>query len=127
MTKYSEEFKAKIVREYLDGSIGYEALAVKHGVKSKTQIQNWVAAYRAFGAEGLAVKAGRSVYSAAFKRQVLSYMAESGATFSEAAFRFGINNPATVTAWHTAFLKGGSEALKRPRGRPARQDQDKTE
>jgi len=117
MTKYSEEFKAKIVREYLEGSIGYEALAVKHGVKSKTQIQNWVAAYRAFGAEGLAVKAGRSVYSAAFKRQVLSYMAESGATFSEAAFRFGINNPATVAQWSTALRKGGETALEGKRSR----------
>ena len=117
MTKYSEEFKTKIVREYLDGSVGFEALAAKYGVKSKTQVQNWVAAYRAFGAEGLVVKTGRSVYSAAFKRQVLDYMWENGATVSEAAFRFGINNPATVAQWGTAFRKGGEAALAGKRGR----------
>ena len=117
MTKYSEEFKGKIVREYLNGSVGFEALAAKYGVKSKTQVQNWVAAYRAFGPEGLAVKSGRTVYSADFKRQVLAFMEEKEATYSEAAFHFGINNPATVAQWRSAFRKNGEGALERKRRR----------
>ena len=115
MTKYSEEFKTRVVREYLDGSVGFEALADKYGVKSKTQVQNWVAVYRTFGPEGLAVKSGRTVYSADFKRQVLAYMEEKGTTYSETAFRFGINNPATVAQWSVALRKGGESALERKR------------
>ena len=117
MTKYSEEFKRKIVREYLDGSVGYETLAVKYDVKSKTQIQDWVAVYRRFGAKALAVSQSRKVYSADFKRTVLDYMRETGASYTEAAFRFNITNPATVARWSTALRKGGEAALEGKRSR----------
>ncbi len=39
--KYSPEFKEKILKEYFDGTYGYETLAKKHGVSWKT-IETWV-------------------------------------------------------------------------------------
>lgn len=53
MAKYSFELKIKIIKEYLDGGGGYNYLAKKYGVKSKTQIENWVRIYEEFGEEGL--------------------------------------------------------------------------
>ncbi|MDT2835295.1 transposase, partial [Vagococcus carniphilus] len=53
MAKYNFELKIKIIKEYLDGEGGYNYLAKKYGVKSKTQIENWVRVYKEFGEEGL--------------------------------------------------------------------------
>jgi len=117
MTKYSEKFKQQVVQEYLDGSASYETLAAKYDIKSKTQIQNWVAVYRRFGAKALAVSQSRKVYSADFKRAVLDYMRQTGASYTEAAFRFNITNPATVAQWNTNLRKGGEAALEHRRPR----------
>ena len=53
MVKYTDDFKAMVVQEYLRGTIGYKVLAEKHGIKSKNQIVDWVNAYKKFGIEGL--------------------------------------------------------------------------
>lgn len=46
MSKYSEEFKIKLVIEYLEGNLGYSRLATKYNMLSETPIKNWVKAYR---------------------------------------------------------------------------------
>ncbi|WP_118911036.1 transposase [Bombilactobacillus bombi] len=38
MTKYSAEFKAKVVKEYLTGRISYKGLATKYEISSKSMI-----------------------------------------------------------------------------------------
>ncbi|MFV0560028.1 MAG: transposase, partial [Enterococcus sp.] len=53
MAKYSFEFKLKIVQKYFNGEGGYNYLAKKYGVKSESQIQKWINAYKEFGEEGL--------------------------------------------------------------------------
>ena len=124
MAKYSSEFKYQVVQEYLNGTVGYNTLACKYDIKSKTQIQNWVAVYREFGPEGLSVKKTRAVYSAAFKMEVLEYMNRTGASMTETALHFKLKNPALVAAWNTAFLKGGAAALERRCGRPSSVSED---
>ena len=41
---YSVEFKQGAVRRYLEGGISYRELSEQLGLKSKTQLQKWVAA-----------------------------------------------------------------------------------
>lgn len=53
MTKYSEEFKIKLVIDCLDGNIGYKLLAKKYNLSSQTPIQNWVRDYKKLGIEDL--------------------------------------------------------------------------
>ncbi|WP_240934856.1 helix-turn-helix domain-containing protein, partial [Enterococcus casseliflavus] len=53
MAKYPFELKLKIVKEYLSGVGGYRYLANKYGISSKSQVSNWVNAYREYGEEGL--------------------------------------------------------------------------
>ena len=43
---YSLEFKQEAVRRYLEGGISYRELSKELGIKSKTQLQKWVAAVR---------------------------------------------------------------------------------
>ncbi|WP_172372350.1 helix-turn-helix domain-containing protein [Sporosarcina jiandibaonis] len=49
MAKYNEEFKIKLVTEYLDGNIGYRSLAKKYNMGSQTSIRAWVKAYESQG------------------------------------------------------------------------------
>ncbi|OOA52598.1 transcriptional regulator, partial [Burkholderia cenocepacia] len=48
MTKYNEQFRQRIVDEYLAGGIGIKSLAARHGV-GRTVIRRWVASYREHG------------------------------------------------------------------------------
>ena len=125
MTKYSESFKLRVVQEYLDGPLGYKLLARKYGVKSETQLKNWVAIFRKYGVSGLYAKKNREVYSVQFKLDVLSFMKRTGASVTETALQFGLTNPPTIASWKKAFLQGGTEALDRPKGRPAMSDKNK--
>ncbi|WP_143004709.1 helix-turn-helix domain-containing protein, partial [Salimicrobium halophilum] len=93
MSKYSEEFKLKVVREYLQGPLGYILLAERYSIPSETPIKNWVRAYKAFGEEGLKKRHSRQVYSVQFKLDVLNFKKQTGASHQETAIAFRLNNP----------------------------------
>ncbi|WP_062107905.1 helix-turn-helix domain-containing protein [Bacillus niameyensis] len=122
MAKYTDDFKVMVVREYLEGKIGYKRLAEKHGVKSKKQVINWVNAYKKFGMEGLFRKKKNASYSVHFKLDVLSFMKRTGASQTETALHFGLTNPSMLADWKKKFLEGGTEALSNPKGRPIMPD-----
>ncbi|KPL58642.1 helix-turn-helix domain-containing protein, partial [Rossellomorea vietnamensis] len=63
MAKYSEEFKLKLVTEYLDGHLGYKSLAKKYNLPSKTPLQDWVRAYKTQGIEGIKRREINKAYS----------------------------------------------------------------
>src|SRR5699024_9513187 len=46
MVKYSEEFKLKIIKEYLKGSLGYKLLAKKYQIPHESSIKSWVRNYK---------------------------------------------------------------------------------
>ncbi|WP_052352828.1 helix-turn-helix domain-containing protein [Neobacillus dielmonensis] len=56
MGKYSDEFKHKVVKEYLEGKLGYRATAKIHGIKVYSNIDSWEKVYGKFGQEGLTTK-----------------------------------------------------------------------
>lgn len=125
MTKYSDEFKVKIALEYLEGRIGYSALAKKYDVKSHKQIVHWVSAYKNYGVEGLIKKNTKEIYSVQFKLDVLSFMKRTGASYLQTALQFKLTNPPLIAAWNKKFTEGGAEALDQPRGRPPMSDKAK--
>ena len=53
MAKYGEEFKMKLVTEYLEGNIGFGSLAKKYNMGSQTPIRDWVNVYKSQGMDGL--------------------------------------------------------------------------
>ena len=63
MAKYSTEFKMKLVKEYLEGKIGYRELAKKYNIPNKRAIQTWVSAYKTQGYDGLKVSRRNNNYS----------------------------------------------------------------
>lgn len=126
MVKYTEEFKLKLVGDYLDGHLSYVSLAKKYDIPSPTSIKDWVRAYKSQGMEGLKrkkkmhKKKKREAYSVQFKLDVVQFVLETGASFPKAADQFKLNNPSLVFSWLKAFREEGIEGLKpKLRGRPS--------
>lgn len=111
-----------VVKEYLEGNLGYKLLARKHGVKSHKQIINWVKNYENFGAESLMSKKHEKSYSVQFKLDVLRFMKRTGSSVIDSALQFGITNPPMISRWKKEFLEGGAEALGKPKGRSPMSD-----
>ncbi|MFE8701987.1 helix-turn-helix domain-containing protein [Cytobacillus sp. FJAT-54145] len=111
MAKYSEEFKIKLVTEYLNGHLGYKLLAKKYNMPSQTPLQDWVRAYKTQGIGGLKQKKGKAVYSVQFKLDTLQFMLETGASYQETAEQFRINNPSLIHRWMKTFKGQGIEGL----------------
>ncbi|AXN35259.1 transposase [Latilactobacillus curvatus] len=118
MAKYNKEFKLMIVKEYLEGSVTCRLLAKKYGIKSDSQVYNWVAIYKSVGESGLERMENKRVYSVQFKLDVLSFMKRTGASYMDTALKFGIPNYSTIANWNKLFLEKGFEALDKPKGRP---------
>ncbi|MEX5942314.1 transposase [Mammaliicoccus sciuri] len=81
MTKYSDEFKLKVVKEYLEGSLGYRSLAKKYNISDKSVIKRWVTAFQSFGIEGIKNKQKNTIYFVTFKLDILHYMKRTGDSF----------------------------------------------
>jgi len=127
MTKYSEGFKLRLVKEYLENSLGYEHLARVYGIPSSTPIKRWVHAYQAFGEEGLRKKQTKQGYSVQFKVDVLHFMKRTGASYQDTAIRFKMNNPSIIATWNHTFLAEGVKGLEeRAKGRPSMSKKPKT-
>lgn len=120
MGKYSEEFKRQLVEEYHQGSIGYDKLAKKYGMPASSLIRRWVNAFRDLGQSGLTPKQVKTAYSVQFKRDVLHFIKQTGASHQEAASHFGLNNSSLITSWNLSRENLGMEGLKEKlKGRPS--------
>ena len=117
MAKYSTEYKLKIVREYLAGQGGYRALSKRHEI-TKSQINHWVKAYRAFGADGLKRSRAQQTYSFECKRSAVECYLSTEASYQDVAIALGLNNPTLLARWTKEYRLGGVDALKpKPKGR----------
>ena len=112
MYKYSEEFKLKIVLDYIEKHISPEQQEKAYGVSS-SQIRQWIAQYKL---NGKFTKPTRH-FSGEFKLKVLNYQQEHNLSNLQVALLFGITNKATIGAWRKKYITGGTEALFQKQGR----------
>ena len=110
MSRYTEQFKHKVVQEYLSGGGGYQALSQRHGIANRSSIERWVMAYRLHGEAALRKKLRRR-YGADFKLSVLQHMWENRLSITQTAAQFDIRRHSTVGDWERAYREGGVEAL----------------
>ena len=121
MAKYSTEFKMKLVKEYLEGKIGYRELAKKYNIPNKCAIQTWVSAYKSQGYDGLKVSRRNNNYSLEFKLNVVNLYLTGEMSYQSLANNLKINNPSIITRWVNEYRKKGIEGLKpKKRGRPSK-------
>ncbi|MEC1177374.1 transposase [Metasolibacillus meyeri] len=120
MGKYSEEFKWKVVQDYLTGTLGFTLITRKYGISDKSIVRRWVRVYKEFGRNGLTVKKKKQFYSVQFKLDVLHFMKQTGASYLDTAIRFKMNNPSVITKWNSTFRKEGIKGLQeKVKGRPS--------
>lgn len=119
MTKYSYEFKRKIVERYLDREGSYKHLASKYNVASDTTIMKWVNAYQTLGDEGLLRSRKNCLYPVEFKLEVVQSYLTSEMSYQSLANHYGINNPSMISRWVLDYQKHGMDGLTpKRRGRP---------
>ena len=70
MSKYSEEFKLKIVKEHKETHIGAESLQRKYGVHH-SQIVQWIAQFELTGAEELLLNSVMENFFGLLKSELL--------------------------------------------------------
>jgi transposase len=115
MSKYSKQFKLKVVKEYLKSG-GLKRVGHLFEI-SHSDVRKWTLAYQAHGHSGLNPSHQR--HSPQFKLKVLQYMAQHQISARPAAAHFGIGSMSTVLRWQHLYNEGGiTELANRPRGRP---------
>jgi transposase len=112
MSKYSEEYKLKVVKAYISGEGGTVTVAKKYKV-ARTCLQQWVAQYELTGSF---TKPTRH-FSGEFKLKVLNYQQEHHLSDLQTTLIFGISNHGTICAWRKKYITGGTEALFQKQGR----------
>ena len=110
MLKYTKKTKLKVIKQYLDGQLGYHRLSAKLGIPAFT-IRRWVDAYRLHGEESFERRRGH--YPAEFKLSVLQHMWDNGTTINQTAAFFNIPHPDSIRIWAKRYGEGGSERLGR--------------
>lgn len=118
MTKYTFEFKLKIVQEYLEKKIGYHTLSKKYGFKNTQQIRKWIFAYEMAGKDGLKTGKNRA-YSTEFKLNAVNLYLTTNGSAREIAKNLGIIDYSIILDWVRRYKSGSVQALlNQPRGRP---------
>src|SRR5699024_84319 len=126
MVKFSEEFRAHVVFDYLNGHVGAKKVAEKHGIKSEQTVIDWVNRYRLSGVESFEIRRPDRVYDGDFKVEVIEWMKRTGASLTRTALHFDITAVSTLHKWKKKWEEEGIEALYRQKGRPASMVSKKT-
>lgn len=117
MSKYSEEFKLKVVNYYLNNNYGWEYVAKQFNIPGWTTVRKWVRKYEEHGAKGL-IKNQKTSYSGEFKQNVVEYMHTNHLSATMTATKFNLANENTVLRWERIYYEEGPQALyKEKRGR----------
>lgn len=126
MSKYSFEFKKKVVLAYLNGEGGYRYLSKTYGIPAKRNIEQWVHNYQTFGNEGLLRSRKNNIYSFEKKLSVVELYLSSEISYQDLALQEGITNPSLIVNWVNRFHAAGPDALK-PRKKGRKKTLDKSD
>ena len=116
MSKYSSEFKIKVVEYCLEQNHGYRDASNHFGVNHEL-LRGWIKKYEIYGPEGL-LKHKVSSYSGDFKVYVVEYMHNNHLSLAETAFKFKLGHHSVIGKWERIYYEEGPQALyKERRGR----------
>ncbi|WP_282929193.1 helix-turn-helix domain-containing protein [Anaerococcus sp. Marseille-Q7828] len=118
MPKYTNEFKIKLVMEYLSGkSGGQEKVAEKYNVPKDT-LREWINKYKSGGFDNLSKKLKNNKYTSEFKLSVIQYRQINNTSLRETAEHFSLVNGSMVYRWEKSYQQRGLSGLEDNRGRP---------
>lgn len=109
MSKYSQEFKLKVIHHYLASNEGFIRVALSYGLHLDV-LRKWVHAYQLHGEEGLS--SDRGLYTQAFKLSVLRYKEQRQLSANGAAMHFNVASGSTIASWQRLYNERGAAAFK---------------
>ena len=111
MSKYTEEFKLKVVKYCLEGNHSQKEAEKYFSIPKKSRIKIWIRKYQEHGIEGL-VKKQKSSYSGKYKEYVVEYMQRNHLSATEAAVHFNLGSGSVVSNWEQIYYeKGATRAI----------------
>ena len=110
MSKYSTEFKLKVVKYYLKNYISYGEVTRLFNIGDKKSVIEWIKKYQKHGVEGLK-KQKYSFYTGKFKQNVIEYMHENHLSHRETAIYFNLSHHSIVGKWENIYYEEGPQAL----------------
>ena len=110
MSKYSNEFKLKVVKYCIEEHHGYKETAKHFNMAQDHTVLKWVRKYQEHGVEGL-IKNEKSSYSGEFKLKVIEYMHSNHLSLTETAIKFNLGNHSIVGKWERIYYEEGPQAL----------------
>ena len=130
---YSPEMKLAAVRAYLEGEGSQQEICKKYGIRSKTQLHNWIKAYNAhgdfnsvkFSGGGSYMRQGRQTTREERIRIVRECIA-SGKNYGEMALKYEVSYY-QVRSWTLRFEEMGEAGLEDRRGKRKKAQTPRTE
>ena len=128
---YSTELKIKAVQEYLDGKGSLKDTAAKYGLRSKTQLENWIKVYNSGKDFGRKISGG-SRMTASRKTtqeeriQIVKECLENGSNYNDTAIKYNVSYQQVYT-WIKRFAELGEAGLEDRRGKRAVEQEPRNE
>ena len=128
---YTEDVKADAVREYVDGKGSLREISAKYGVRSKTQLREWIKVYnsgREFGRKmsgGSRMKQGRETTQEE-RIAIVKECLENGGNYGETAIKYNVSYQQVYT-WVKKFRELGEAGLEDRRGQKTAAQEPRTE
>ena len=130
-TVYTEELKAKAVREYLDGKGSLKEISAKYGIRGTIQLRDWIKVYnsgRDFSHKmsgGSRMKQGRETTQEE-RIAIAKDCIENGSNYGETAIKYKVSYQQVYT-WVKKFRELGETGLEDRRGQKTAAQEPRTE
>ena len=130
-TVYTEELKAKAVREYLDGKGSLKEISAKYGIRGTIQLRDWIKVYnsgRDFSHKmsgGSRMKQGRETTQEE-RIAIAKDCIENGSNYGETAIKYKVSYQQVYT-WVKKFTELGELGLEDRRGQKTAAQEPRTE
>lgn len=130
-TIYSGELKVQAVREYIAGNLSQREIAAKYGLRSTSQIRDWIKVYnsgRNFEhrmSGGSRMKQGRDTTQEE-RIAIVRDCLENGSNFGAAAIKYNVSYQQVYT-WVKKFKELGEAGLEDRRGKRIVDQEPRTE
>lgn len=119
---YSAELKEVVVKDYLTGGGSKSDLCKKYGIRSTTQLQNWIIKYnshekqKAFERGGMLIMTNGRKTTYDEKIEIVKYCIEHQNNYAETAQKYQVSRQQVYT-WTNKYKNNGIEALQDRRGK----------
>jgi transposase-like protein len=130
---YSEEVKRKSVEEYLSGKGSQTYISEKYGLRSTTQLREWIKVYNTHGDFNAVKTSGGGSYmrqgrdtTLEERIQIVRDCIASGKNYGEMALKYQVSYQ-QVRTWTLRFEEKGEAGLQDRRGRRKKDQTPRTE